>query len=223
MKQTLVLLFVVSVLITTPALAHGVAVADVSTFGAPISGATLTTVTSAGDFNLSVNIQVYNIPEEVAGVPTGKTIYTYVYSLFHDSTSDLVITTIFDMNFDLTLDAGYVGSDPFSADPDVGALALTFHFDSPANWDGDPLVAYAQSYYPHVEGIVYFGDNENLLEFGGFALTLGPGDSGSGAGLASTPEPASLLLLTSGLLSGGFLRFRKKRSNVKRTEESYEE
>ena len=99
MKQTLFLLFVVSVLITTPALAHGVAVAAVSTFGAPISGATLNTVTSGGDFNLSVNIQVYDIPEEVAGVPTGKTIYTYVYSLFHDSPSALIIATIINNYF----------------------------------------------------------------------------------------------------------------------------
>ena len=217
MKQRLFVLVAVSALITAPALAHGVAVVNVSTFGDPIVGETLTDTTVGGIFQLRITAQVYSKFDAGAG----KTLYTYVYSIFHDSTSNLITVSFLDMLFDPTLDAGYVGlSDPFSDDPDVSG-PLVFHLDTAANWDGlEPptgtaVVVYASSYGGPVEGIVYSGDNATIFgdPFSGYGITIGAGDPGTGAGLAPTPEPASLLLLTSGLLSGGFLRFRKKKRN----------
>ena len=126
MKQKLVLLFLVSVLATIPALAHGVPVGDVSAFGT-FTGDTLTTTADGVAFQLSITVNVYSMDD--GGVPR----YTYVYDIFHDSANPLVLTTIFDMDFDPSLDTGYVGTfDPFFDDTDFSDGLLRFHFNAAA-------------------------------------------------------------------------------------------
>ena len=214
MKQKLFFLIVVSVLATIPALAHGVPVGDVSDFGT-FTGDTLTTTANGFGFELSITVKVYSM--DAGG---GATKYTYVYDVAHDSANPLILTTIFDMDFDPTLDTGYVGADdPFIADTDFTDGKLRFHFNAPATLDANgnptgnpPILAYAQSYLGPVTGIYYMGLDGGFDQTG-FAATLGPGDPGGGSGLDPVPEPGSLILLTSGLLSGGYLKFKRRNKN----------
>ncbi len=228
MKHRLFLLIAVLVLITTPAVAGRADVSNVDGFGAPMSGQTLTDDgQSPLGFRFRLTVQVHSMDEtDSGGAATGNTIYTYVYQVWHNSGFPLVLTTIHDMEFNSTLDTGSVGTNFLQADPDFTLGKLRFQFDAAANWDdngtpgfdddtfNDPLIVYAQSYLPPVTGIISAGE----IAFGGeddaaFANTLGPGDPGTGSGLDPVPEPATLLLLTSGLLSGGYLRFKKRKEN----------
>lgn len=229
MKQKLLLVLVVSVLITAPALAGraDVSNADDATFGAVVSGGTLTDDGQSNTgFTFRLSVEVRSMDEISGGGPTGNTIYTYVYQVWHTSTSPLVLTTIFDMDFNDALNSGSVGINHLQADPDFTEGKLRFQFNANANWDGvsatnpdDALIVYAQSYLGYVKGVISAGEDFDL--FGSvnpgdnvaYANTLGPGDSGTGSGLTPTPEPGSLILLTSGLLSGGYLRFKKRKEN----------
>lgn len=224
MKQKLFLLFVVSVLIATPALAARMDVSNAdldATFGAVVSGGALTDDgQSDSGFTFRLSVEVRSMDEISGGVATGNTIYTYVYKVWHTSALPLVLTTIFDMEFNAALNSGSVGTDYLQADPDFSEGKLRFQFNAAANWDGesatnpdDALIVYAQSYLGYVTGVISAGEDA-FSNAPAYADTLGPGDAGTGSALEPTPEPATLLLLTSGLLlSGGYLRFKKRKEN----------
>ncbi len=230
MKQKLFLLFVGFVLTAIPASGGTVTPVGEPSTGAfgTATGDTLTTMTTGGGFQMSVTVEVFK--DDTTGV------FTYVYSIRHNSTSNLVLTTVADKLFEQSLAVGWVGGliSPFATDPEFlpddpfttsinETDWLRFQFSIPANMDangdpllgvaGDPLIAYAQSYLGPVDMIVYIGDDASFgVNPSAAGLTLGPGDAGTGSGVP-TPEPGSLILLTFGLLSGGYLRFKKRKQN----------
>ena len=208
MKQKLFLLFALGLLISAPALADAasphVGVTGTSGFG----DSTVTDFDTAGPppFTLSLGVEVFY----------ASGIYTYVYTITHDSLTKLDSFAVLNALYDVTtLNWGWVGgSDPFSipvivfADPISPITVLSF-----SNFTAGTLTVYLQSTLPPTSMATefFFGAGGGGGTDPAQGLTLGPTDQGGGASFG-VPEPSSILLLTFGLLSGGVIRFSIKRS-----------
>jgi len=209
MKQKLFLLFALGLLISAPALADAasphVGVTGTSGFGAAPIAMDFDTA-GPPPFTLTLDVDVFY----KSGV------FTYVYTITHDSVTKLdsfaILNALFDVN---TLNWGWVGgSDPFSlpvilvADPLTPITILSF-----SNFTAGTLTVYLQSTLPptNMATEFFFGSGGGGGTDPTQGVTLGPTDQGGGAAFG-LPEPSSLLLLTFGLLSGGVIRFSIRRT-----------
>jgi len=196
MKEKYLFILVILVLITGPALAGGVNVANESGFGLLIKP-TLTSTSPAGvpfGFAITVDARVY--------LENG--IYTYVYGLSDNGTgthpffgtSGISSFSIAAPDFDPSLGWGTVGNVPSNLTTTFVGGIITFQF-SPGLPSGDtPYTVYAQSTMAPL-----------LYSFSGFGL--GPTGEGAVTWGADPPldehlyvaEAPSLLFLGIGLLS----------------------
>ena len=186
-KEKLLLILVVLVLMTAPALAGPVNVVNDSGFGSFVE--TMSSSSTGPLFTLSIEATVWF--DSLTGT------YTYVYEFTDNGTSlfgisSLTIDTGF---FDANLDWGIVGTPlPFSA---TFGGNLTFHF-SPSSPSGSTTIVYAQSTEAPKE---YHFWGTGFGPSGSTQYTLGPDPPP-----VYVAEAPSLLLLGTGWLVIGFFR-----------------
>ena len=221
MKQKLFLLFALGVLITAPALAagpvlfvdsNGDGVPDTS-FGTKIRDSIGPSLSTGGDFTLSITTQVYTS----GGVDP---IYTWVFGITHDAVNsttggpeaiDLFLAHSVLFN-PVALQYGWLaptgGSSPYQAvDPaafnvNLGGFFVGLEFLINIDANSAPVYLVGQSYSPPSVDTNEFGASAVDGVWSGFAETWLPDENGFGSSIY-VPEPSSLILLVFGLLGGG--------------------